>query len=932
MNESAFDRALAALSDRTDPDWDALDARMADDEQRRLLRSLRDIARIGHEYAASSETAPREVPFTWGPLQVLQWIARGAHGNVYRAWDPRLERDVALKLLRVTSAGAGESTAVAEGRLLARVHHPNVVSVYGADRIDGQAGVWMEFLSGRTLREEVERRESLPVADAVACAIDICSALTAVHRAGLMHRDVKAQNIIRTPNGRTVLMDFGAGQDARARARVLEGTPVYLAPELLDGAAASPASEVYAVGVLMYFMLTGRYPAAGASIDDLKRAHADAGASPATGIPAPAALSGIVNRALARKPGDRFPTPDALGTALREIARAPAPKVTARFAAALSALTIAIAACLVLAAADARFGSAGQNGPRRVMLPPYELGLPSKSGPRYPFVDGGGQLGYWQSARSATHVVVPAARDTAYRNPIMSPDGSLLAYTAAVSGNAYELRLTDVARQETRELILRETAYEPIAADWSLDGANLLCWLRQQSGTLDLVIIAVETRDMRPLYSVSAGPPPFATLSPDGRFAVTLEPTSDDGAWSGFVRNGYLILVPVDGSPPVRLLPDSGQDAFPSWLPDGRGIFFLRPSPTVQHSHDGWIVRLDADLRPEATLLAEPNVGSETARPAYTVNAAGELQQFVDARAQEVYVAPLDAASGKAGTPTRIDPRRIGSHVGPAWSPNGASIAYFSTTPAGFSGGTPIKTLAIKDVETGRIRQVKPRLTFLGGYTPQWSRDGASVVVWGRDTADLNRTGYYLVDVLSGETQPLVVGGIEAPARSQFSPDGLHFVFNDNVTGIVSLDLVTGARKRLLPLDTLGRIGRFAISPDGTSIAFISSIEHPDGSWSQTLALFRKGMVSEVVRSSSPEALDLGGWTSDARAVLYSRGANRDGNPVFEVPPDGSPARQTGLLLRPDANVFSLSPDARWVAYAENVRQTELNIVPLAPK
>lgn len=932
MNETAFDRALAALSDRTEPDWDALDAQMPDDEQRLLLRSLRDIARIGHEYVASTESAPREVPFTWGPLQVLQWIAHGAHGDVYRAWDPRLERDVALKLVRATSGGARESTAVAEGRLLARVHHPNVVSVYGADRIDGQAGIWMEFLSGRTLREEVERRGSLPIAEAVACAIDICSALTAVHNAGLIHRDVKAQNIIRTPHGRTVLMDFGAGEDTRTRARGMAGTPVYLAPELLDGAVASPASEVYAVGVLMYFMLTGRYPAAGTSIDELKRAHSEAGVPLPIGIAAPPALPRIVNRALARKPGDRYPTPDALATALREIARASAAKVTSRFAAALSALTIAGAAWLVLAAADARFGLAGQTGTRRVMLPPYELGLPSKSGPRYPFIDGSRQLGYWQPARSAMHIIVPAAVDGVYRNPIMSPDGSRVAYTAALSGDAYELRLTDVARQETRELILRETAYEPIAADWSSDGANVLCWLRQRSGTLDLVLVTVETRDMRPLYSVSPGAPPFATLAPDGRFAVTVDPTPDDGAWDGFVRNGYLVLVPVDGSPPVRLLTDSGQDAFPSWLPDGRGIFFLRPSPTVEYSHDGWIVRLGADLRPEGAFLAEPNVGSATARAAYTVNATGELQQFVDARAQEVYVAPFDAGSGQAGTPARIDPRRIGSHVAPAWSPNGSSIAYFSTTTEKFSGGVPVKTLSIKDVETGRVRQLEPRLTFLGGYTPQWSRDGNSVVVWGRDTADLVRTGYYLVDVLSGETRPLVVRGVEAPARSQFSPDGLHFLFNDNVTGIVSLDLVTGARKRLLPRDTLGTIARFAMSADGTSIAFIATTGDPGDTWSQTLALLRNGTVSEIVRSSSPEWLDLAGWTSDGRAVLYARGANRDGNPVFEISPEGGPARQTGLLLRPGPNVFSLSPDDRWVAYAENVLRTELSIVPLPRK
>jgi hypothetical protein len=90
--------------------------------------------------------------------------------------------------------------------------------------------------------------------------------------------------------------------------------------------------------------------------------------------------------------------------------------------------------------------------------------------------------------------------------------------------------------------------------------------------------------------------------------------------------------------------------------------------------------------------------------------------------------------------------------------------------------------------------------------------------------------------------------------------------------------------------------------------------------------------VSEIVRSSSPETLDLGGWTSDGHAVLYARGANRDGNPVFEIAPEGGPALQTGLSLRPAPNVFSLSPDGGWVAYTENVLRTELSIVPLPRK
>src|SRR6185436_17660813 len=109
-------------------------------------------------------------------------------GDVYRAWDPRLERTVALKLLRYDDGAEDRaSLAISEGRLLARVRHPNVVTVHGADRIDGQAGIWMEFVEGRTLRDQVEADGPLSAVEGIAVGHTICDALCAIHAAGLIH-------------------------------------------------------------------------------------------------------------------------------------------------------------------------------------------------------------------------------------------------------------------------------------------------------------------------------------------------------------------------------------------------------------------------------------------------------------------------------------------------------------------------------------------------------------------------------------------------------------------------------------------------------------------------------------------------------------------------------------------------------------------------
>src|SRR5262245_61105827 len=196
----------------------------------------------------------------WGPLECRRKIGGGGFGAVYLAWDPALEREVALKMLQ---ASGRSHTVIQEGRLLARVRHPNVVTVYGIDEYEGTVGLWMEWVEGLTLTQVLYARGLLGGHEAALIGIDVCRALAAVHKAGLLHRDIKAQNVMREAGGRVVLMDFGAGEirtEAVSAERRMIGTPLYLAPELFDGKPATIASDIYSVGVLLYHLMTGRYP------------------------------------------------------------------------------------------------------------------------------------------------------------------------------------------------------------------------------------------------------------------------------------------------------------------------------------------------------------------------------------------------------------------------------------------------------------------------------------------------------------------------------------------------------------------------------------------------------------------------------------------------------------------------------------------------
>src|SRR5262249_23878685 len=119
-------------------------------------------------------------------------------GEVYRAWDARLDREVALKLLPATTTSSDVRAAIVnEGRLLARVRHANVVTIYGADRVDDRIGLWMEFVRGHTLEELLQSGYVFGAPEAIDIGVQLCRAASAVHDAGLLHRDIKAHNVMR---------------------------------------------------------------------------------------------------------------------------------------------------------------------------------------------------------------------------------------------------------------------------------------------------------------------------------------------------------------------------------------------------------------------------------------------------------------------------------------------------------------------------------------------------------------------------------------------------------------------------------------------------------------------------------------------------------------------------------------------------------------
>jgi len=314
-----------AVADGHEIDWSSIDLSSLDGPERDRVAELRAIAEIGRCLAtlttdsvpswqsASRGSAEVPMPTVWGTLEIREHVGRGRFGDVYRAWDPALDRHVALKLLRrdAVQASAG-SVVVHEGRLMGRVRHPNVATIYGAATQAGRTGLWMEFIDGRTLEAELRDRGTLEATEVARIGIELCRALSAVHGAGLLHRDVKAQNVMRDATGRVVIGDFGTGlelDDENAEV-TLAGTPVYLAPEVLRGQPATPRSDIYSLGVLLFHLATGSYPVKGRSVGEIKRAHLNGVRSRLTDLrpDVPIAFAEAVERAIAVDPAARVET------------------------------------------------------------------------------------------------------------------------------------------------------------------------------------------------------------------------------------------------------------------------------------------------------------------------------------------------------------------------------------------------------------------------------------------------------------------------------------------------------------------------------------------------------------------------------------------------------------------------------------------------
>jgi hypothetical protein len=277
-------------------------------------------ARDGQSYAPVEGVLGRVA----GNYTLVGQVGEGGMGEVFRAINPTIDAEVAVKVLHATTnTGRDASRFLVEARAVNRVKHDGVAKILDAGYLDiGRPYLVMELLDGESLATALHR-QPLELARAVQIASDVLGVVATAHAADIVHRDLKPQNVFLTRSGRTVVLDFGVAKlldnsTTITRTGAMVGTPGYMAPEQIHAGEVDARTDVYAVGVMLYEMVVGARPFDGASAFEVAQAHVNA---PVPRLPAgmPGALQKVIDTALAKRPSDRYPTADAMRTALASV-------------------------------------------------------------------------------------------------------------------------------------------------------------------------------------------------------------------------------------------------------------------------------------------------------------------------------------------------------------------------------------------------------------------------------------------------------------------------------------------------------------------------------------------------------------------------------------------------------------------------------------
>ena len=796
-------------------------------------------------------------------------LGRGGMATVYLAEDVKHGRSVALKVLHPELAATlGPERFEREIRFAARLQHPHILTVLDSGEAAGQLWFTMPYVEGESLRDRLRRTGTLPTADALRVAREAGEALQYAHDHGVVHRDVKPENILLTSDGNTLVADFGIARriDAADAAGLtatgmIVGTPGYMSPEQASGGeAVDGRSDVYSLGCVVYEMLRGAPPFIGPTARAFIAQHLAQTPPALESSPTVSpALSAAVARALAKAPEERFATAAEFVRALQPSGEAPLTARTAR------PRPLVWAGALLLGALA---------------------------------IAGAARLAGWRSGKSTASSLGSAAPDHQRKLsqitvgegveewPAWSPDGTRLVYAGEVGG-VRQLFVRTLASGEDRQLT--RGGRDDIQPAWSPDGqrvafvranaphgklepSDINAWYFENGDiwTLDLASGA-ETK----LVDDAFGP----AWSPDGnRLAF-------DARWAGPRR---IWVADARGRNARQVSGDSNETvvhAAARWSPDGARLVFCRMEKTkwdiaAVTLASGALVRLTDDITPDLNPAWSPD-----GRSVYFASARGG--------GLNLWRLPVLADGAPAGPAEQLT-TGAGDDVQPAVAPDGRRIAFavrginsdlwrLPVSPeTGRPTGPPESVVATSRVES----------------RGSWASDGGTIAFNSDRGGDMN----IWLHPLAGGADRQLTRGAGGDYQPSWSSDGRTIAFFSGRSGnadVWTVRISDGALTRLTR--DPGTDTNPFFSPDDQTIAFVSD----RGGRSEAWVMHADGTAQRRLYDGA-----VGGhflrWTTDGKAIVL-RAESGVKTQVIAVPLDGGAPRQLPAIA--SGTHMSLSPD-----------------------
>jgi eukaryotic-like serine/threonine-protein kinase len=778
-----------------------------------------------------------------GPYEVLSALGAGGMGEVYRARDSRLNREVALKVLLPAVANDPDRLArfTREAQLLASLNHPNIANIHGIEDAEGVKALVLELVDGEDLQQRLQRGP-VPLDEALTIAKQIADALEAAHQQGIIHRDLKPANIKLRPDGTVKVLDFGlakavdhavgtapqlSGAQTQSptltspvtRLGVILGTAAYMSPEQARGTAVDKRADLWAFGAVFYEMLTGTRAFSGETISDtlasVLRSEPDWSALPPD---TPATIRTLLRRCLQK---DRKRRVADAGDARLEIEDVFTPVSNDRVADVptppagrprWTRAALAIAALLIVGAGVA------------VLWDRPELPTPAKPVVRFP-------------------VVLPGREEFAARSAVLAvaPDGSRIAYAGANG----QLFVREMAAMDPRPVL--GTDFDVMSPFFSPDG-QWIGFYSFRDSTLKKVAIS--------------GGPPITLCKVDPPYGVR---------WSGdrivYADQGTrgILSVSADGGEPEVLVGVAPGEVFasPQLINDGTSVLFTVTTSTAPDRWDAAHVVVQSRGSTKRTVIQNGSEGQYVA--------SGHLVFMMGGTLLGVPFNPQTLETGRVPVPVIEGVRRFTANIA---SPT-ASLVFSDTGALAYIPGSPIEAAARRNLAfTTRDGNVEALDLPLRPYSfPRLSPDGGQIAV---QVDELNQSVIEIYDLKRrGLPRRLMFEG-----RNRFpvwTPDGKYVTFQSDRDGdrAIYRQLANGTR----PAERLSRPALpdehrpEAWTPDGGTLLLTVN---PSSAVDYRIATLSPGTSDAVTRFETDSSARYSALSRDGKWLAYAMAGRID--------------------------------------------------------